>query len=302
MHILIKNHRKVRKIGYCILLKDNFPTDEIWEEFFSGIPENKYKIVIHGSENIKNNIDQKCKILLEKTTYVPTIETKWGHYSIVKAQISVLREILKDEKIDRLCFISGNCIPIKSFKKSKEYLEKNNKSLFALFNMSVRFPRFNELLKHGVHPEDVGFHHQWCVLRRDHAELLVKNYEEYIEWFKELHAPDECAILTTLLHYKVPKNQIKQVSCLKKIEGEDGLQGSTFTHWHDISYKYKFPFEKMPNSSPKLYNLISEEEFNHIIYKAPCIFARKFTKDSKVILYNDDQISIFEFLKRAEVL
>jgi hypothetical protein len=108
--------------------------------------------------------------------------------------------------------------------------------------------------------------------------------------------------LTILLHYKVPRDQIKQVSCLKKVDGEEGIQGSTFTHWHDITYRYRMSIDKLSVSSPKIYKHISEEEFLHIINKAPCIFARKFNKDTKVVLWNEDQISLIEFLKKENVI
>lgn len=301
IHFAIKYHRRVRKIGYCILLKDKFPTDIIWDEYFSKIPNNRYKAVIHGKNNISSKINPDCNTLL-KSTFIPSIETRWGHYSIVKAQISCIKELLKDPKVDRICFISGNCIPIRSFNNTIKILEKSNKSIFTLFNMTVRFPRFEALLNHGVHPDDVGFHHQWCVIRRDHAQLLVDKYDEYIEWFAEIHAPDECAIMTVLQHYKVPKDQLKLVSCLKKVNEEDGMQGTTFTQWHDINYRYHLSVDKLSVSSPKAYTNISYEELMHIINRSNCIFARKFTNDTKVIMWDDSRITISEFLRMEGIM
>lgn len=300
--ILVKIHRRVRKIGYCILLKDEFPTDTIWEQFFEKIPKNRYKIAIHTKVDLSKFIAPNLKII-NSATVVPRVETRWGHYSIVKAEVNTLKECLKDPEVDRLCFISGNCIPIKSFQNSIKFLEKNNKSIFSQFNMTVRFPRFDELLKYGIDKDDVGFHHQWCVLRRSHAQLLVDKYDEYIEWFANIHAPDECAILTVIQHYKTPKNEIRQISCLKKKDGEDGIQGTTFTHWHDINYRYRMDkLDKLSVSSPKLYEFISYQELIYIILKTPCIYARKFTKDTKVIMWDESQITLKEALEKEKVI
>lgn len=301
MHILVKHHRRVRKIGYSILLKDKFPTDTIWDEYLSKIPNQRYKAVIHGKNNISAKINPDCTTLL-KSTFIPSIETKWGHYSIVKAQVASIRELLKDPEVDRICFISGNCIPLRSFQDTIKILERSNKSIFTLFNMSVRFPRFENLLKYNVHPDDVGFHHQWCIIRRDHAQILVDKYNEYIEWFKNIHAPDECAIMTVIQHYKTPKNQLKLVSSLNKVNDEDGMQGTTFTQWHDISYKYHLSIDKLSVSSPKAYSNISYEEFMHVLRKSDCIFGRKFTTDTKVILWDETRVSITEFLRIEKIL
>ena len=301
MHISIKQHRRVRKIGYSILLKDKFPTDTVWDEYFSKIPNQRYKAVIHGKDNISSKINPDCTTLL-RSTFVPSIETKWGHYTIVKAQIATIRELLKDPEIDRICFISGNCIPLRSFYDSVKILEKCNKSIFTLFNMTVRFPRFEELLKYGIHPDDVGFHHQWCIIRRDHAQLLVDKFDEYIEWFKEIHAPDECAIMTVLQHYKVPKDQLKLVSCLNKVNGEDGMQGTTFTQWHDINYRYHLAVDKLSVSSPKIYKNISYEEMMHVINKSYCIFGRKFTNETNVIMWDETRVNISDFLRNEHIM
>ena len=298
----VKDHRKVRKIGYCILLKDEFPTDSIWEQFFEKIPNKRYKIAIHSKIDLSEFVDPSLKII-NSAVVVPRVETRWGHYSIVKAQVNTLRECLKDPHVDRLCFISGNCIPIKSFANSIKFLEKNNKSIFSQFNMTVRFPRFDELLKHGIDKDDVGFHHQWCVLRRSHAQLIVDKYDEYIEWFSDIHAPDECTMLTVIQHYKTPKNQIRQISCLKKKDGEDGIQGTTFTHWHDINYRYRMDkLDKLSVSSPKLYEYISYQELMYVIMKTPCIFARKFTKNTKVVMWDESQISLTEALEKENII
>jgi hypothetical protein len=300
--LAVKDHRKVRKIGYCILLKDEFPTDAVWEKFFQGIPKNRYKIAIHSKVDLSEIVDPELEII-NNAVVVPRIQTKWGDYSIVKAQVNTLRECLKDSQVDRFCFISGNCIPIKSFDNSIKFLEKNNKSIFSQFNMTVRFPRFEELINHGVDKDDVGFHHQWCVLRRSHAQLIVDKYDEYIEWFKDIHAPDESTMLTVIQHYKCPKNEIRQISCLKKKDGEDGLQGTTFTHWHDINYRYRMDkLDKLSVSSPKLYEYISYQELMFIAIKAPCIFARKFTKNTKVVLWDNTQISIIEALQKEKII
>jgi hypothetical protein len=261
----------VRKVAFCFLLKNDFPTESIWQAYFDKIPNEDVKIIIHGKPNV-----QLKTPLAHKATIVPPLETRWGHVSLVKAQTAMLREALKDESVDRICILSGQCIPLRSLNDLVHRLNKNPKSMFTLYDQRNRFPRFNALKKH-MPQEHIAFHQQWCVLLRRHATMLANNEARYIKWFDNLHAPDECTYLTMLKHYG-------EYNHLSSRSG--GFESVTFTHWHDIPYKFKSPDDPLTSSHPKTYDVITHEELQYLMSSPSILFARKFHRNC-IVTYPD---------------
>lgn len=277
----------VKRVAFCFLVSSEFPQEAIWEQYLKVNPW------IVAYLHAKPEFQFQSKWMKANVHQVPSIETKWADVSLVKAQNRMLREALKDENVQFCCMISGMCIPLRSGNQLMQYLGNTSKSHFTMFHQDSRFPRYNKLLKH-IKKETIAFHHQWCILRRDHASLICEKEPEYMEWYQGIHAPDECIYLTTLRHYGVSPSMIETRG--------GALNSWTFVQWHDIPYQFKHPDEKLSNASPKTYLHIEQDELDYILQESSAFFARKFARDCKVILNNYTWMPLNAYLSMKSVI
>lgn len=276
----IKSAMTEKVVGFCMLLKSDFPTQKIWNQYLQKNP--KCVMVIHGKKDLK--IDPECQELLKRAVILPNpIETQWGGLSIVKAQNVCIRKLLEDQRVHRIFTVSGNCIP---FRSEDELLRRTaaDESIFTEFNVPDRL----ESVKTNVTatcqriPKDAfKLHAQWCVLTRDHAQILVSNESSYAQCFQNTGSgvSDETVYLTILREQKQPN--IKIIPCLSG--NDNDIHGTTFCHWKNVGYKFKSEKdnETISDSSPKMYNDISKDEFEHL-QKGEYLFARKFSDDTTI--------------------
>ena len=100
----------MNKIAFLFLIYDVINHENIWFNFFNGISKNKYNIYIHYKTNDKLDYFDDYKI-----NNTLNINTKYADISIVKAQNILIKEALKDKSNKHFVFLSGSCIPLKSF-------------------------------------------------------------------------------------------------------------------------------------------------------------------------------------------
>lgn len=253
------NYNGQKKIAFLFLITDIINKEHLWYEFFKKIDPNKYSIYIHYKTNdqLKYFNDYKIK---------NTIETKWGDISLVKAEQILLNEALKDESNFKFIFVSGSCIPIKDFNYIYDFLTKDNNSYF------------NNMVK----KKNIYKTFQWCILNREHAEIIGKDITE-INKYNDTRAPDETYILTTLKKLN-NKNIIINMS-------PDTF--TTYANWgngwivfhDDFSNKYK-QFDSQVekqfmfiNKYPYNYTNINDTELKYLVNDTKCLFMRKITKD-----------------------
>lgn len=274
--ILISNYQK-QKVGLCMLVKDTIPTQFIWNSYLKRNPN--CKIVIHGKENLV--IDPSCSELIKRAQLIKNpIKTSWGDLSLVKAQNICIRELLKDIGVCKIFTVSGNCIPLRDEDELLQRVRKEE-SIFTEFNVPDRLKTVQDdvVTVCPIKIDAFKLHSQWCVLTRDHAKIIVNEEDSYMKCFENTgsSAKDETVYLTTLRH----KNQ-KNIQIIQCISGDDNdIHGTTLSHWKNVSYKFKSQTdnEKIPDSSPKEYSDISNEEFNHLL-NGEYLFARKFTDET----------------------
>lgn len=276
--ILIKNYMnsRVKKAGFCMLLKSDFPTQFIWDRYLKENPE--CAIVIHGKKDLV--IDPKCSEIHRRAVMIDNpLETSWGSLNIVKAQNMCIRKLL-EQNVDRIFTVSGNCIPLRS---EKELLErtKAHESIFTEFNVPDRLESVKESVGSvcSIRKDAFKLHSQWCVLTKEHAKILVNKEGEYSRCFENTGSAvgDETVYLTMLRENK--QSNIKIIQCL---QGNDNdIHGTTFSHWKNVSYKFKRENEDIPDNSPKMYKDISIDEMNHL-KNGEYLFARKFSDDTMI--------------------
>jgi len=267
----------MNKLAFLFLIYDAINHENIWFNFFNGISKSRYNIYIHYKTDDTLDFFNEYKIKKSKT-----IDTKYADISIVKAQNILIREALKDKDNKHFIFLSGACIPLKSFNYIYNYLDTRY-SYFHIAGADDCFPDCEVALKY------IPIHHikkasQWCILNRKHGELLTNatnatnTATNYLVWFKDTYAPDElCYIsyLSYIYNTSVPTSASSaSSSSLDKELITTSYESppevaTTFANWEDMNYKY------VTDRELKNYKNISEEELEHLL-RSDSLFGRKF--------------------------
>ena len=259
----------MNKLAFLFLIYDVINHENIWFNFFKGISKTRYNIYIHYKPDALDTLDFFNEYKIRKSK---TIDTKYADISIVKAQNILIREALKDKDNKHFIFLSGACIPLKSFNYIYNYLDTRY-SYFHIAGAEDCFPDCEVALKY------IPRHHikkasQWCILNRKHGELLssANNANNYLVWFKDTYAPDELCYISYLSY--IYNTSSSSTSLLDKELISTSYDSppevaTTFANWEDMNYKY------VTDRELKNYKNISEEELEHLL-KSDSLFGRKF--------------------------
>lgn len=255
-----------KKIALCFLIYDKINHEQIWYDYLKNIDPNKYNIYIHYKTN-------KSLKYFEKYKLQNCIETCWGCLSIVLAQNLILKEALKDPLNQHFIWLSGSCIPIKTFNYVYNYLDVNY-SYYNMFPNSQIFPRANYALNY-IEKNKIKKANMASIINKKHAELFVNNDDNIKKWFKYVGVPDEHAYISLLYHYNL-QNEL--------ILTDDIAAGAIiFAQWsHMKNYKifYDSILVKQSTDHPSEYKYICPEELEYLI-NSESLFARKFTPECK---------------------
>ena len=250
-----------KKIALCFLIYDKINHEQIWYDYLKNIDPNKYNIYIHYKIN-------KPLKYFEKYKLQNCIETCWGCLSIVLAQNLILKEALKDPLNQQFIWLSGSCIPIKSFNYVYNYLDVN-KSYYNLSPSEGIFPRANYALNY-IEKNNIKKANMASIINRKHAELFVNNDDNIKKWFKNINNVDEHVYISLLYHYNL-KNELILTDNL-------AAGAIIFAQWSDME-NYKI-FNKSIKENDYTYKYICSEELEYLI-NSDSLFARKFTPDCK---------------------
>ena len=267
----------MNKLAFLFLIYDVINHENIWFNFFKGISKTKYNIYIHYKPDALETLDFFNEYKIKKSK---TIDTKYADISIVKAQNILIREALKDKDNKHFIFLSGACIPLKSFNYIYNYLDTRY-SYFHIAGAEDCFPDCEVALKY------IPRHHikkasQWCILNRRHGELLsdaassdasdASDANNYLVWFKDTYAPDELCYISYLSYiYNTSSSTSSSLDneLISTSYDSPPEVATTFANWEDMNYKY------VTDRELKNYKNISEEELEHLL-KSNSLFGRKF--------------------------
>lgn len=236
------------KIAFLFLTRESPNKMELWRPYFNQTNSKFYNIYIHPKVT---NINQ----YMIKHIIKNRIQTQWGHISLVKATILLLKEAMRDKNNKKFILLSESCIPVTKFSKLYNFCN-NNLSYFFYFN--ARDPnslkRFSQMSKDSPFRKDKYLKQsQWMLLDREAVDIILRN--DMTKYFGKSFAPDEHYFINLLyLKYKKFGQNIK-----KKRITYINLENRTNTA-HPNSYKYL--------------------NKNHIITarKSGCFFMRKIEK------------------------
>ena len=252
-----------KKIALCFLIYDKINHEQIWYDYLKNIDPNKYNIYIHYKANKPLRYFNDYKLQ-------NCIETCWGCLSIVLAQNLILKEALKDPLNQHFIWLSGSCMPIKTFNYVYNYLDVNY-SYYNMFPNSHIFPRANYALNY-IEKKNIKKANMASIINKKHAELFVNNDDNIKKWFKYVGVPDEHAYISLLYHYNL-QNEL--------ILTDDIAAGAIiFAQWsHMKNYKI---FNKSIKINDYTYKYICPEELEYLI-NSDSLFARKFTPECRGI-------------------
>jgi hypothetical protein len=258
----------MNKIAFLFLIYDMINHENIWHRYFrgfqDGIRKSQYNIYIHYKTDVRLEFFDEYKIHKSKI-----IDTKYADISIVKAQNILIKEALKDAKNTHFIFLSGSCIPLKSFDYLYHYLEPKY-SYFHVAYPDDCFPDCEVALQY-IPKRHIHKASQWSILNRKHGALLVGNdsadaSDTYLRWFEDTYAPDELCYISYLsyIYNDTLDDEIIATSYHSPPE-----VATTFANWEDMNYTF------VSERELKNYKNISEEELNHLL-RSKSLFGRKF--------------------------
>lgn len=196
------------------------------------------------------HIDKKSKInnkeitRLQEMKQVHKIYRKykinWGGFNILKAEIFLLKEIVKNNVFDYIHFMSGSDYPIKKIEKMKSFFEENNgwefieymrlpveqweKGSYARFNYYRFLDYFNYRTDSGAKVIDhiirfqqkIGYKRRipdqfdylyggsnWMSITLACAKYIIEQYKKNLRFYRRLKytfAPDEVYFHTVILN------------------------------------------------------------------------------------------------------
>ena len=262
----------MNKIAFLFLIYDMINHENIWHRYFrGGVRKSQYNIYIHYKTDVRLEFFDEYKIDKSKI-----IDTKYADISIVKAQNILIKEALKDAKNTHFIFLSGSCIPLKSFDYLYHYLEPKY-SYFHVADPDDCFPDCEVALQY-IPKRHIHKASQWSILNRKHGALLTADgatatdadtasaSNTYLRWFEDTYAPDELCYISYLsyIYNDTLDDEIIATSYHSPPE-----VATTFANWEDMNYKY------VSERELKNYKNISEEELEHLL-RSKSLFGRKF--------------------------
>jgi len=247
-----------KKLAFCFMIYDKIANQEIWEKFFQKINSNNYTILIHYKENKDLGIFNKYK--LDKC-----IDTCWGCFSLVKAQMLLMKKALEDKNVTHCIWLSGNCLPMKHF----NYIYQNLDPKFSYFNKSPDeqvFPRCDTLVKnHSLNRNIIKKAAMQSIINRKHCELILQN-TDFIEKFSGIIAADEIAFISAIYNLKKEKELV--------LTPNISFDATTYTCWPNMINHKDFDNSKK-TGKPYKFSYICPEELK-MVNKSKSFFGRKF--------------------------
>ena len=242
------------KIAFLFLIIDIIHNYKLWVKFFENELNDQWSIYVHQKKEVDIGWFNQYKL-------GTIVDTRWGDISLVKAQNLLMETALQDKSNEMFIFVSGTCVPIRTFDYIVSHLDVNysyfritppSRSRYTTVSKYMTFDKFKKAS-------------QWCILNRKHASLLISVKNEMIEMFSRVFAADEHAYITTL-SIRCPNEIIDQMT--------------TMSNW-DCGKQNK-GYLKL---GPKHYVLMDIFEYEKYINIPTIFFIRKIER--KCLLYCD---------------
>jgi hypothetical protein len=234
-------------IGFCFLTFDDIERTDVWNEYFKNVSTSEFEIFVNPK---KSNLINHNNLFKTKIIPTPYTNTEWGTFSLLIAQDRLLREAYKNSKIQHFVILSHNTIPVKKFKKFKNFLN-DKKSIFSyeITNNNDHLVRYGTIKNPRFDKNQLLCQDQWCILSRTDVSILLNGFDDIKDIFGKMLIPDEHVYINYLIYYRNVNN----------------IHNSKLTHivWE--------------NCSPKVFKNVNSTDIPE-----DCYFLRKVDKNTNI--------------------
>jgi len=186
------------KVAFLFLVKTELDYLDLWDKFFSAAPESGFSIYVHrfGLPDASKAAATPMPLAKFGARAVPWVKTGWC--ALFGVEVAALHAALKDKDNTQFVFVSESTVPLKRFDYVYNQLVKKSpmtskfclasKAEQPLAEMEVleqeakRACIFKDFLR-DINPRTLK-HHQWAVLSRAHAAIVVRQALPAIEAFE----------------------------------------------------------------------------------------------------------------------
>jgi len=251
------------KIALLFLTYDNLSQPKLWRRIIDN-NKDKLNVYIHNkNEFIDNDYN------LHEYCIKNIVNTKYGHKSLVEAELNLLKEAYQNEENSFYIFLSDKCIPLHNFDYIyKEIFKMNSNIICNTISYDKNYASINryEFLtdKSFINYTEFSKDSQWLILNRETTNFFINN--NFLHFYSEnFYAVDE--------HYFGNICNKFNISYINK--------SITHVNW----------FEKSDNINdrqyPKTYEILTDEMINNFL-KYDFFFIRKISKNCKLPDYFDN--------------
>ena len=269
------------KIAYLFLTYNNLKRPDIWNKFFdiennnndiisssntfaSSKYSNKFTIYNHAKEP-----ENVTDILLKDKQIPEHIETCWGCFGTVEANILMMKEALKDPLNTKFILVSESCIPIVSFDKFYNEIMKDNKNRLNIHNDLIE--RYDDIINPSFVKNEFTIHSaQGLTFTRKSAKILYNSLSQYKNNWKNVKCVDE--------HYF--GNILRILDC--EFNNNINLNNTSFDIWRKNNLdNNKLNYEDIITDSYINIKKISNKAIDELRTKN-YLLARKVDKDTEI--------------------
>ena len=180
------NNGENSKIAFLFLTYTNLKRPDIWNKFFDDKNSNKFTIYNHAKEP-----EQVTDILLKDRHIPEHINTGWGQFNLVEANILMIKNALEDPLNKKFILVSDSCIPIVSFDTFYNEIMKDSNTIITIHN-NINLDRYDKIINPNFPKEEFIKHSgSGLVLNVKHAKLLVSVLDNYKNNWKDVFCADE---------------------------------------------------------------------------------------------------------------
>jgi hypothetical protein len=173
------------KLTVLFLTKGGLNQPDYWSQW---LREAGNEVVAHAHIKNPEEVEEEW---FQKLRIPVSVETRWGHISLVRAMMELLREALLDPSVTHFTFVSESCIPIKTWPEIRKRLRRDGRSMISSEGQGEM--KEKHLRRFGAVPWVEArcrrIHSQWVMLNREAAECLME--DDFTDKFEAMDAPDE---------------------------------------------------------------------------------------------------------------
>jgi len=181
--------KKPNKIAFLFLTYNNIKRPDIWNNFLDINSDkyiNKFTLYNHAKE------PTKVSDILKGTQIKEYIDTCWGCFGSVEANILMMKEALKDPLNKKFILMSETCVPVVSFDKLYNEIMKDDKSRINVKFYNNTVDRYDAIIDPPLKKDEFCKHSgQGLLFNRKHATLLVNSLDKFKNKWKDMVCVDE---------------------------------------------------------------------------------------------------------------